>query len=69
MTGALVRALRAGYDNRMASTAVEEAATEQVKEAAKERVAGDSPSPPRALLVAVVVGIAAAAATYKVLRG
>ena len=52
----------------MASAAVKEAATERVKEAAKDRVAGDRLSPPRALLTALVVGIAAAAVTYKLLR-
>jgi hypothetical protein len=52
----------------MAPTAVKEAATERVKEAAKDRVAGDSPSPPRALVIALIVGIAAAAVTYKLLR-
>jgi hypothetical protein len=52
----------------MAPTAVKEAATERVKEAAKDRVAGDSPSLPRALVVALIVGIAAAAVTYKLLR-
>jgi hypothetical protein len=52
----------------MAPTAVKDAATERVKEAAKDRVAGDRPSPPRALLIALIVGIAAAALTYKLLR-
>jgi hypothetical protein len=52
----------------MTSTAVKQAATERVKEAAKDRVAGDRPSPPRALLIALIVGIAAAAVTYKLLR-
>ena len=52
----------------MAATAVKEAATGQVKDAATERVAGDRPSPPRALLVAIIIGIGAAAVTYKVLR-
>jgi hypothetical protein len=52
----------------MTATAVKEAATEQVTGAATDRMAGDSPSPPRALLVALVVGVAAAATTYKLLR-
>jgi hypothetical protein len=52
----------------MASTAVKDAATERVKDAAKDRVAGNRPSPPRALLVALIVGTAAAAVTYKLLR-
>jgi hypothetical protein len=64
----LVRAARHGYEDCMTTTAVKEAATEQVKEAAGDRVAGESPSPPRALLVALIVGIGAAAATYKLLR-
>jgi hypothetical protein len=64
----LLRAARPGYRKPMAPTAVKEAATERVKEAAKDRVAGDSPSPPRALVIALIVGIAAAAVTYKLLR-
>jgi hypothetical protein len=52
----------------MAQTGVKKAATEQVKEAAKDRVAGDRPSPPRALLVALIAGTGAAVATYKLLR-
>jgi hypothetical protein len=48
--------------------AVKEAATERVKKAAKGRIAGDSPSPLGALVPALIVGIAGAAVTYKLLR-
>jgi hypothetical protein len=34
-----------------------------------ERVVGDGPSRPRALAAAIVTGVAAAAATYRLLRG
>ena len=64
----LLRGAGTGYIQGMAPTAVKEAATERVKEAAKDRVAGDRPSPPRALMIALIVGIAAAAVTYKLLR-
>jgi hypothetical protein len=48
--------------------AVKETAAKQVKGAAEDRVSGDSPSPPRALLAALIVGVAAAAVTYMLLR-
>jgi hypothetical protein len=64
----LLRAALPGYGHGMAQTGVKEAATEQVTEAATDRVAGDKPSPPRALLVALIAGIGAAVATYKLLR-
>ncbi len=54
-----------GYQKRMG---VKEAATEQVKDAVKDRVAGKRPSVLRALLIALIVGIAAAVITYKLLR-
>jgi hypothetical protein len=47
---------------------IKEAATERVKDAAKDRVAGKRPSPLGALLIALIVGIAAAVITYKLLR-
>ena len=47
---------------------VKEAATERVKKAAKGRIAGDSPSALGALLPALIVGSAATAITYKLLR-
>ena len=49
-------------------TPIKEAATEQVKDAAKDRLAGKRPSCLRALLIALIVGVAAAVITYKLLR-
>jgi hypothetical protein len=57
-----------GTATGMAQTGVKEAATERVTEAATDRIAGDRPSPPRALVVALIAGIGAAVATYKLLR-
>lgn len=45
-----------------------EAAVAKVAEAASERVHGDRVSRPTALLASVVVGLAAAVVTYKLLR-
>jgi hypothetical protein len=41
---------------------------EMLKNAVASRLAGDRPSPIKAVLVAAVAGVAAAAVTYKVLR-
>jgi hypothetical protein len=40
-----------------------------LKRAIADRIGGDRPSPPRAVLVAAVAGTAAAALTYRLLRG
>lgn len=40
-----------------------------LKSVASERLGGDSPSTPRALLAAAVAGAAAATLTYRLLRG
>lgn len=39
-----------------------------LKRVTAERIGGDRPSPPRALGAALVVGVAAAAMTYRLLR-
>ena len=48
--------------------AIKEAAVKRVTNAAKGRLAGDSPSKVGALLPALIVGIGGAAVTYKLLR-
>jgi hypothetical protein len=56
---------RLGYQAHMA---IKEAAIKRVTNAAKGRLAGDSPSKFGALLPALIVGIGGTAVTYKLLR-
>lgn len=53
---------------RYAHSMATDAAVQKVAEAASERVRGGLVSRPKALLASVVVGIAAAVATFKLLR-
>lgn len=60
-----VSGARLGYQTHMA---IKQAAVKRVKNAAKGRLAGDSPSKFGALVPALIVGIGGTAVTYKLLR-